>query len=411
MRIGIDVRALQTGHKFRGIGEVTKQVVDRLPEKAPDDSQFILFMYDRETSSDPLDMLPNISKADYDVVELGPDPELKNSRTKQQKIKKNYQKLFGDPLPEVKGKCDVYLQFDYAFGIPKTVPSVLVKHDLIPFIFWNQYFTPVKQHIKNRALRSTLRTGFHNYRSKKILKKSVADATSIVTVSAHTKKDLEKVLGVASSKITASHLGVSDKPAKTLNVSELTIKPSKPYLLFIGAADARRRVEDLVAAYNYLKAHNNDMQLVLVGENFQSKEKIPNTIVRQAILDSSYSSDILTLGYVNDRDKAQLMANATAFVYPTLYEGFGIPVLEAMLARCPVITYRNSSIPEVGGDYVVYADGWENIANKVISLQTLDSDQLSKLIENAHKHAAKYTWDKITQDTFQQLKNEVTIVT
>lgn len=403
MKIGIDLRALQTGHKYRGIGEVAKQTTDRIIQLGYNDARGVSFVFYEYDEDDPKALLNLPVGLVYDVVKLGPMPENYPEATKLEKIRRNFDGLYGVPVKDA-SKCDVYLQFDYAFGVPKNTRTVLVKHDLIPYVFWDKYFESAWVPFKNKALRTTLRTIFANHKFMHTLRRSLHNADVILAVSGSTKQDVEKYFKVKSKKVKVAHLGVDIKPAKT-DTAKTTRDdlPTKPYLLFVGAGDARRRVEDAVAAYNNLRAEGVDLQLVLVGENFQKPEHIPNPVVRNAVLSSSYKSDILMLGYVDDATKQDLFKNALAFVYPTRYEGFGIPVLEAMLLECPIISYHNSSIPEVGGDHVYYANNWSDIKTRVEYLQALDPQELIARKKAAKAHAEQFTWDKTASVIYDEL--------
>jgi len=226
-----------------------------------------------------------------------------------------------------------------------------------------------------------------------------------MSVSKSTKNDLRKYFNVPDSKIKVAHNGVDVKVLKTNEHQDVKNMPTKPYLLFIGAGDARRRVEDAVAAFNSLKADGRDIQLVLVGENFQSPEKIPNPVLRKAVMGSSYLDDILMLGYVDDMTKQKLYKSAIAFVYPTKYEGFGIPILEAMLLECPIITYKNSSTSEVGGDCAIYAKNLEEMRLNIEKLIDQSPSDRKKFIMSAKKHAETFTWDKTALLIYDELIN------
>lgn len=403
MKIGVDLRALQTGHKYRGIGEVTKQVTDRILQLASSDKQrYVSFIFYEYSDDNPKDLLTIPENLKYEVVNLGVMPENNMSITKSQKLQRHLKELYGSPIKD-SSKSDIFLQFDYAFGVPKNTKTLLVKHDLIPYIFWNRYFESPLRHFKNKAARTTLRTLFHNYRFMRILRRSLKNAHRIVTVSDSTRNDVIAHFKTPSEKVTTALLGVDIKPAKTNDVDSVSIMPSKPYLLFVGAGDARRRVEDAVAAFNNLKASGRDIQLVLVGENFKSAESIPNIKVRNSVLSSSYGKDILTLGYVNDSTKQRLYKDAIAFVYPTKYEGFGIPVLESMLLECPIITYKNSSIPEVGGDYALYAHDWMGIQRCVDQLIDESARARHERVSRAKDYASRFTWDKTAQSIYKVL--------
>lgn len=406
MKIGIDLRALQTGHKFRGIGEVAKQTTNRILEFGSKDENvsFLFYEYD-DPENDPKDLIDIPPGLLYKVVKVGKMPEKDKGASKLDKAKRNARWLYGQPISET-DKCDVFLQFDYAFGVPTNTRTVLIKHDLIPYLFWDKYFTSAWVHFKHKAARTTLRTAYANYQFMRILRRSLKNANVIITVSENTKKDLVSHFNVNDRKIKTAHLGVDVKPAKTNEYSEAKM-PSKPYILFVGAGDARRRVEDAIAAFNSLKGDRYDIQLALVGENFQSPTRIPTDAVRNAVLSSSYKEDILTLGYVDDNTKQKLFRNAIAYVYPTKYEGFGIPVLESMLLGCPIVTYKNSSIPEVGGDCALYANDWMDIRDQVEKLIVMPEEERRSMTQAAKIHAEQFTWDKTATIIYAELTKGV----
>lgn len=394
------------GHKFRGIGEVTKQVSSRIIQRGSQDESvdFIFYEYD---GNDPKELL-NIPKGlRYEVVKLGVPPEEDTEATKGQKVKRALKHFYGQPINGSE-RSDIFLQFDYAFGVPTNTKTLLIKHDLIPYLFWDKYFESAWVPFKNKAMRTTLRTLFANRKFMHILRRSLRDAHVIMSVSTNTKEDIEKYFGVDPKKSKVALLGVDVKPAKTNEVDKTPKDklPTKPYIMFVGAGDARRRIDDAVAAFNNLKASGRDIQLVLVGENFKKPTDIPNTAVRNAVLGSSYKKDILTLGYVDDETKQELYKGAIAYVYPTKYEGFGIPVLESMLLGCPIIVYKNSSIPEVGGEYALYAKDWNEMKNQVEYLMDEPEAQKNSRARAARKHAEQFTWDKTAEAIYQELVSQ-----
>jgi len=403
MKIGIDLRALQTGHKYRGVGEVAKQTTNRILGLATKDDKtdvkFIFYEYDDDDPKLLLDIPKSIS---YEVVKLGLMPENNPSATTKEKVKRHMDQLYGNPIKD-SAKSDVFLQFDYAFGVPKNTRTVLIKHDIIPYIFWNSYFESAWVPFKNKAARTTLRTLFANHKFLHTLRRSLKNAHVILAVSDSTKMDIQKHFHVPEKKVRVALLGVDISPAKTNNNDIQSNFPTKPYLLFVGAGDARRRVGDAIAAYNNLKAEGTDIQFVLVGENFKSPELIPNLAVRKAVLDSSYAKDILTLGYVDDATKQELYTNAIAFVYPTLYEGFGIPVLESMLLGCPIVTYKNSSISEVGGKYAYYARNWDELKQRVEEIMNLPVSENNRRKKQARQYAEMFTWDRTAELIYDEL--------
>lgn len=409
MKIGVDLRVLQIGHQYRGIGEVTKQCLNRLLVLAQDDTEsvsFVFFVYTIDKDGEnPLDLIHIPKGMDYEVVDVGMQPLLKPNRSMSEKLTYKYRLWLGNPLPQAKRRCNVLLQFDYALGVTRHPKTVLIAHDLIPYIFWKDYFTSPWVDVKHRAARTTLRTMTHNYEFKRVLKRSHRSASRILCVSDSTRNDLRKYLHISAKKMEVIHLGVSEKLASTSSSLPRSKNfPTKPFLLFVGGIDKRRRrIDDLIAAYNNLKAAGHDIQLALVGENFQGPDKIPDEVVRKAVIESSYSQDILTLGYIDDKTKQALYKKAVAFVFPTIYEGFGIPVLEAMLLECPVITYKNSSIPEVGGVYVHYAKDWQGIWRQAEQLLAASDITRQKQVKAAREYAQKFTWDATASKLYKAL--------
>jgi len=402
MKIGVDLRVLQVGHQYRGIGEVTRQCLNRVLQLAlADGHSFVFYEYDDDI--DPKQFLTIPKELAHEEVFLGTRPQLSTQRSLQEKLLTKWRNLFGSPVPHAT-HSDVLLQFNFDLGVPRRPRAVLVAHDLIPYIFWNDYFESAWVPFRNKAARTTLRTLFANYEYKRVLKRSHRNAWRILCVSDHTRKDLKKYLHVPDRKLRVMHLGVDAQALTHAGGKTNVATPTKPFLLFVGAVDARRRrIDDLIAAFNNLKAQGHDIQLVLVGENFQAPEQIPNEIVRKAVAESSYKNDILALGYVDDATKHALYKQAIAFVFPTIYEGFGIPVLEAMLLECPVIAYKNSSITEVGGGYAFYAKDWTGIWRQAEALLTMPKDARQKKIEAAKKHAQQFSWGATAENMYRAL--------
>lgn len=407
MKIGIDLRALQTGDRQRGIGEVTKQITDNVLKLAAKDRNhkvsFIFYEYD---DNDPKQFLLIPKSVKYEIVKLGLMPEKKeNHFTFQEKLQRNAGLLYGNPIKD-SAKSDVFLQYNYSLGVPTNTKTVVFMHDIIPYLFWKQYFESPLHHFRHGAFRAGGWSTFANYKYLHVLKRSLHHADQILAISTNTKNDLIKNFNVNKKKIDVVPLGVSARPSKTndKDVQQTKKLPTKPYLLFIGAADDRRKLQDLVSAFNNLKAEGQDLQLVLIGENFASFDKLLcNSTSRKAILESSYKKDILLMGYIDDEYKQELYRHALAFVYPTKYEGFGLPILEAMIFDCPIITYNNSSTEEVGGQYALYVKDWVGIKNEVEKILKQTKKTKEKKLKLAKKYAEKFTWQKTAKTVYQDL--------
>lgn len=417
MRIGVDLRGLQTGHEFRGIGMYIRSIVEELFSQGIDSEHEITFYhYD---STDPLERLALPAAAKYKIAAF-PNPKLPSAnKTKADKglafMKEIIQNHFRwAPVPRTHG-LDVFLQFDQQLGLPKSpfIKKVLVVHDLIPLVFKKQYlpnpFGMWLRHDWKMALKVAALNSRY-YRGLSQIKR----ADLILAISEHTKEDLIHLLGVKPKKIRVAPNGGSHRPAvnpadlkqQTNFASSDTVdsiierSQHSPFILFIGGPEPpRRRLDYLVTAYHLLRARGVNIQLVLAGKELASSKTVPHANTAKMIDELSYRDDMHLLGFVSDRDVNRLYEHALAFVFPTLYEGFGLPIVEAMEHNCPVITYNNSSIPEVTGQAAMLIEpGYESIISAV--RQLMDEPKLSELLkERGLKQSKKYTWQAAAKKT------------
>jgi glycosyltransferase involved in cell wall biosynthesis len=196
--------------------------------------------------------------------------------------------------------------------------------------------------------------------------------------------------GVASDKIDVIYEGYENAENFTSrSFSENKIE--KPYLLFVGRIEDRKNISNIIKAFEILKErYNIGHKLVLAGRVGYGYEKI-----RNQISNSRFSDDIIELGFVSEEEKWKLLKSAEVFIFPTLYEGFGIPILEAQSVGCPVVASNNSSIPEVVGESAILVkpesamDIAENIF-KLISDEKLKDDIIQKGLENVKR----FSWEK-----------------
>lgn len=202
----------------------------------------------------------------------------------------------------------------------------------------------------------------------------------IITISENTRRDLIRFYGYPAERVTSVLLGappISDRA-----------RGSK-HLLYVGTIEPRKNIVRLIRAYRSLGTHT---PLVLVGargwkceEVFREIEAAPNVIWRD---------------YVSDAELGELYRDAIVFLYPSLYEGFGLPVLEAMAHGCPVITSTVSSLPEVGGDAAVYVDP-ESVDDIAAKMDRLLGDEglRDQLSAAGRKRAAEFTWERTAAET------------
>lgn len=213
--------------------------------------------------------------------------------------------------------------------------NIIVIHDLVSFL------PELANNHKKEAV----------FKEKLFLKQAIKNSIKIVTVSNNTKEDVVKIFKVAPSNILVSYPGVANKfniKDKNKCLEELSeYDLPNDYILFVGTLEPRKNINNLILAFAKVKCDKyfDDVKLVIVGKKGWYYENI-----FELIKSLNLSNDIIFVGYVPD-DKLPYFYNlAKIFVYPSNYEGFGIPVLEAMNCGVPVISSNISSIPEILGD-------------------------------------------------------------
>lgn len=220
-------------------------------------------------------------------------------------------------------------------------------------------------------------------------------ADGLIAVSENTKRDAVRILGLPPAKIQVIYLGVpapywSVAPKSVTNVLKaLALK--KSYFLFVGTIEPRKNVETLLDAWEALPASfRAEYDLIVSGMPGWQSEK---TIIRLAQANRD-NAGIRYLGYVPESEMPALTAGATCFVYPSLYEGFGIPVAQAMAAGCSVITSNISSLPEITNGAAVLIDPL-SVSELSLAIQRVaESEDLRvRLVSLGRKRAQIYTWE------------------
>lgn len=229
------------------------------------------------------------------------------------------------------------------------------------------------------------------------VQRGVERADRIITVSEFSKREIHELLQVPLEQIAVIPNAASISDA-TISKEELYGKfgIEKPYILFVGTIEPRKNLTRVLQAFELLKKEQGiPHQLVLAGGKGWKNEEIYATV------DSlSSAKDIIFTGFVSGPEKNTLLKYAQAFVFPSLYEGFGIPPLEAMHFGCPVVCSDAASLPEVCGDAAEMVDAYkpESIAS---GLWNVISDEVrrSMLIQNGYRQEQTFTWD----DSYQKL--------
>lgn len=238
-----------------------------------------------------------------------------------------------------------------------------------------------------------------------VIKNSCRWAKKIIAVSENTKRDLIKLYEIPKNKIDVVYEGYSSNNFK-LN-SKFQIQNNKyqilniRYLMFIGRLEDRKNIIRMIEAFEELKRkHNISHKLILVGKFGYGEEKI-----RNKINSSEFRKDIVLTGYVSEKDKFYLMANADVFLFPTIYEGFGLPILEAQSVGTAVVTSNISSMPEVAGDGAVLVDpkNKEEIADAIYKLISNESHK-NDIIKKGYENVKRFSWDKCAEEIVKMIK-------
>ncbi|MDR3257220.1 MAG: glycosyltransferase family 4 protein [Mycoplasmataceae bacterium] len=398
MKIGIDLTDLQSDSATRGIGEVTKQVTNRLLgmlAKNNDVDKVYLFLY-KENSKQVIELFDYPDNLEY-AVEYYDNSEKKNTFSK-----KIFSDLFRKRDPRI-DQLDVFLNFSLFGILPKTRNQYLVWYDMIPYTMYEVIKQYARSFPANQLKKNKLLMGIGKKITYFKLKKILKSAKHIIAISESTKQDILTMYPRLNKPVDVAFLGVTDLPSKPVINVDIKELPNKPYLLFVGGVDAKRELVQLVKQFENLKQAQHDIQLVFAGKHFSEIDKIPFEDIKEAIKTSQYKRDIITYGYISDEFKAELYKNAFIFVYPTLYEGFGLPLLEAMLNKTLVLTYNNSSLPEVGGKHAFYVDNGFEMASKLDEIFKISDAERKTRINDAYQYAKQFTWDKTAEKFYEIL--------
>lgn len=258
---------------------------------------------------------------------------------------------------------------------------VVTVHDTFPFVY---------PQFHNRL---------DNWRYHWLLPHTLRKASLVLTDSRNSQQDIQRYFGVSSERILAVPLGVdpSFRPiAKPETVSTLDrYGLRQPYLLYVGALNARKNLTRLLQAFVLLRPRFPELKLVINGKR-QWRLAEFNATFEQLQLDGQ----VIFTGYVADADLPSLYTGASLFVFPSLYEGFGLPVLEAMACGTPVVASNASALPEVLGEAALLVDPFDVKAIAQAIEKGLSDEKLrAELRQRGLEQAAKYTWQQTAHET------------
>ncbi|MFH1611878.1 MAG: glycosyltransferase family 1 protein [bacterium] len=237
-------------------------------------------------------------------------------------------------------------------------------------------------------------------------KREAQTADKIIAVSESTKNDLVNLCKINSDKIQVIYSGVGLQRLGLCKNKGLTFVKNKynlpdDYVLYFGTIEPRKNIIGLIRAFELLKTKYNfpNLKLVLAG----SMGWLYGDVIRTA-KKSTYSQDIFFTGFVEETDKPYLYKLADLFVYPSFFEGFGFPPLEAMACGAPVITSNNSSLPEVVGDAALMVDAYRygDMAwgmNEILTNQQI----YDRMIKKGFEQVKKFSWKRCAEKTLKTL--------
>ncbi len=282
------------------------------------------------------------------------------------------------PIEAITGPVDVLLSSDWTQPPTLRARTLTVVYDLIPWLY-----------------PETLSKKIINVHKKRMawVKKEVSQ---IIAISKNTKEDLGRIIGIAEEKITVAYPGLDINrffPQNKVKVAQVKKKYHLDnYILGLGTQEPRKNFKQVIAAFEKLNHHSLD--LAIVGKyGWGEKINIKNKRIK-------------TLGYVCDNDLASLYSGASALVYPSLYEGFGLPIIEAQACGCPVITSKTSSMPEAAGKGAILVNP-KSTKEIFQSIKTVlvDLNIKKELIERGKQNIKRFSWLKTAQTVLGTIEN------
>ncbi len=269
-------------------------------------------------------------------------------------------------------------------------PFVVTVHDLIMYHYPRPEATtlgPIKFWIKDKLHRI-------------VLNHAVKKAKHIIVTSEFTKQDVHETLGVELEKMTVTYQAPFEQGYKDTRIqgykSDFGI--TKPYVLCVGAAYPHKNLEGLLQAWKLVQEKSDNYQLVLVGKSDYFYDKLQSAITNL--------KSAIYLGFIEDDELVELYKNASLYVFPSKYEGFGLPPLEAQQYGTPVVSSSASCLPEVLGESALYfdPDNFDQMAD-VIYKGLIDESIRHELKQNARENLQRFSWGKLAGETLKIYKN------
>ncbi len=368
MRIGIDARVMSL--KAGGIGRYTLEMAKSMAAQTKaNDHEFILY-----------------PGKDTDILELPDNWKYSKRKLTSRGILRSlfYSYIAG------KDRLDAFYSADYLGPVlPMPCKTVITIHDLIPIVY------PSITRFQHRLV--------GNY----LLPHAMRNASAIISVSTATKKDILKYTSVPENKIkviyegkNASFYPRAQDDRATREVRSYYGIGRDQYFLSLGVSDSKKNIKKIIKAFSEaIKRLESRCILVLAGSTGQNNSTLEHLINELHIQDK-----ILFTGFVQDEHLPLLMSGARAFCFPSLYEGFGLPVLEAMACGCPVITSNISSLPEVAGNAALLVDP-ANVEQLSQAMERLlkDDELYNDLRARGISQSERFSWEHAAAELLELL--------
>lgn len=302
----------------------------------------------------------------------------------------------------------------------KKLPKILNKDKIE--IFWgtqhclpkrNKYTKNIKYilTIHDLAIQKIKNVGsmYNTIVQKLILRKSCINANKIIAVSKATKNDIVQCMKIKENKIDVIYEGIiqsKNSEVQKEKYEEIRQKfnlENDKFIFFLSTIEPRKNLDTAIKAFELYKYYEKDNLKFVIsgGKGWKNKKTF------KLIDNSNYKSDIIVTGYITEEEKNFFFLNCEAYIYPSLYEGFGLPILEAMKNKAIVITTDVSSIPEVAGNAVLYLNDCYDIEQlyKLIKKSIgLSITEKEILINNGIERVKLFTWKKCTENILKEIE-------
>ena len=382
MKIGIDIRVLMD-KQYSGVSEYTLNLVWALLQKNREEGSPHKFIFYYNSARNIKDRIPDFSPF---------NPEFKYTRIPNKILNYGLAKPFNHPRLDKLMKADLVLFPHINFcPVSPEAKSILTIHDL-SFLRYNGHFS-LRKNIWHKLLNvSRLARG----------------ANKIVTISQNSKNDINELLGVEEEKIKVIKSGidknkyypVDSQDPKLFKIKKEYKLPGK-FVLYLGTLEPRKNLEGIIKAFDIFCSRypKSGYNLVIAGGRGWKEGE-----VLRAWQESPNRERIKFLGYIKSEDKIYLYNLASLFLFPSFYEGFGLPPLEAMACGVPVVTSFTSSLPEVVAEAGIKVNPYDyNQISQGLEKGLFDRNLRKDLILQGKDRANKFSWEQTAKDYFQTI--------